>query len=295
MSLAEPTVSTAVAEPPGIGVLGRRGLLASELATVFRSVRNLVLLAVLALVPLVLGLAIKAGAVHSGSSGTGGSTAFIGQVTGNGLFLVFASLSFAMPYFLPMAVAVVAGDSLAGEAARGTLRYLLIAPAGRLRLLLVKLAGVVVFCFAATLTVAASAVVSGALLFPIRAVTLLSGQELPASQALVRVLLIALCVCASMLGIGAVGLCASSFTDVPIVAMAVTVGLGVGVSIADSIPQLSAIQPWLFSHDWLSFADLLRTPVYTSAIVHNLWIQLAYVSFFGSCAWARFTGRDVLC
>ena len=39
---------------------------------------------------------------------------------------------------LPLVVAVVAGDSLAGEAGYGTLRYLLSCPAGRTRLLSVK-------------------------------------------------------------------------------------------------------------------------------------------------------------
>jgi ABC-2 type transport system permease protein len=278
-------------EPADVGHVSRLGLLASELRLVFRSVRNLVLLLVLALVPLVMGVVIKAGAVHSGHS----SVPLVGQVTGNGLFLVFATLEFALPYFMPMAVAVVAGDALAGEASRGTLRYLLIAPVGRTRLLLVKLAGVTAFCVAATVAVVASALLSGVALFPVGPVTLLSGQQLPASAAFGRTLLIALLVCVSLLGVGAIGLFASSMTDTPIAAMAATVGLGVVANIANQIPQLGSVHPWLFAHDWLSFADLLRDPVYSAAIVHNLWTQLGYLAVFGSAAWARFTARDVLC
>ena len=60
------------------------------------------------------------------------------QVSNNGLFLVFAALALTLPIFLPMALGVVAGDSISGEAAQGTLRYLLVAPVGRVRLLLVK-------------------------------------------------------------------------------------------------------------------------------------------------------------
>ena len=78
-----------------------------------------------------------------------------------------------------MAVGVIAGDSIAGEANAGTLRYLLVAPAGRTRLLLAKYAGVMVFCLAATLVVAASALATGALLFPLGDVTLLSGTADP--------------------------------------------------------------------------------------------------------------------
>jgi len=43
-----------------------------------------------------------------------------------------------IPLFLPMAVAVVAGDAVSGEANTGTLRYLLTVPVGRTRLLAVK-------------------------------------------------------------------------------------------------------------------------------------------------------------
>jgi len=64
--------------------------------------------------------------------------------------------------------------------------------------------------------------------------------------------------------------------------------------ILQSIPQLSAIQPWLFTGQWTSFADLLRDPVYTPNIVHNLLIQGLYVAVFGSAAWARLSSRDVL-
>ncbi len=66
-----------------------------------------------------------------------------------------------------MAVGVVAGDAIAGEASAGTLRYLLVAPAGRTRLLLVKYASVLTFCLVATFVVAASALAVGALLFPV--------------------------------------------------------------------------------------------------------------------------------
>ncbi|MCZ9344791.1 ABC transporter permease, partial [Streptomyces sp. TRM76130] len=78
--------------------------------------------------------------------------------------LVFTALAATLPFFLPMAVGVVAGDAIAGEASAGTLRYLLVAPAGRTRLLLTKYATVLAFCLAATLVVAGSALAVGALL-----------------------------------------------------------------------------------------------------------------------------------
>ena len=75
---------------------------------------------------------------------------FISAITGNGLFVAFAALILEMPLFLPLAVGTIAGDSVAGEANLGTLRYLLTVPVGRTRLLVVKYAAIVIFAFVAT-------------------------------------------------------------------------------------------------------------------------------------------------
>src|SRR6266508_255613 len=114
--------------PPG----GRRPavgrLLRSELGLVFRRRRNLVLLAVLALVPVLIGTAV---ALSSSSPEAGEGPPFIERIAGNGLFLVLTSLVAVLPLFLPLAVGVVSGDAVAGEANLGTLRYLLVVPVRR--------------------------------------------------------------------------------------------------------------------------------------------------------------------
>jgi ABC-2 type transport system permease protein len=260
----------------------------NELATMFGRIRNLALLGALAAIPLALGAAIKLTTRHAG----GGD--FISQVSNNGLFLVFSSLTITLPVFLPLAIGVVAGDSISGEAGQGTLRYLLVAPVGRNRLLAVKGGALAVFCLVASFTVAVSAFVIGLILFPIGPVTLLSGESISFGAALVKAVIITLLVAASLLGLCAIGLFVSTLTDTAIAAMAVTVGVTVLSGILQTIPQLSSIQPWLFTDQWTSFADLLRDPVYTPNIVHNLLIQALYVAVFGSAAWARLSSRDVL-
>jgi ABC-2 type transport system permease protein len=268
------------------------GLLRSELTTTFRRWRTLALLAVLAGVPVLVGIAIKI-ETSDGSSPGGGGPAFISQITNNGLFLVFTALAATLPFFLPMAIGVVAGDAIAGEANAGTLRYLLVAPAGRSRLLLTKYATVVIFCLAATLVVAVSALTVGALLFPLGDLTTISGTRIGFAEGLGRALLIALVVAASLIGVAALGLFVSTLTGSGIAAMATTVGLLITVQILDQIPQLHALQPYFFSHYWLSFADLLREPVYWDDLAKNLGLQALYAAVFGSAAWARFTTKDI--
>ena len=271
------------------------GILRSELTTTLRRWRTLALLGVLAAVPVLIGIAVRIETSDGSPAGPGegGGPAFLSQVTNNGLFLVFAALSVTLPVFLPMAVGVIAGDSIAGEAGAGTLRYLLVAPAGRTRLLLAKYASTLVFCLVATVVVAASALAVGALLFPVGEVTTISGTQIGFGEGLLRAGLIAVAVAASLIGFAALGLFISTLTGSGIAAMATTVGVLITVQILDSIPQLSGMHPYLFPHYWLSFADLLRDPVYWDDVVKNLGLQGLYAAVFGSAAWARFTAKDI--
>lgn len=274
-------------------------LFRSELVITFRRWRTLALLAVLAAVPIVVGIAVKietsdgSSTMGGGPGGGGGGPAFISQISNNGLFLVFTALAATLPFFLPMAIGVIAGDAIAGESSAGTLRYLLVAPAGRTRLLLVKYATTLTFCLVATLVVATSALTVGAFLFPFGDLMTISGTSISFAEGLGRALLIALVVAASLIGVAALGLFISTLTSSGIAAMATTVGLLITIQILDQIPQLHALQPYFFSHYWLSFADLMREPVYWDDLVKNLGIQALYAAVFGSAAWARFATKDI--
>ncbi|MGW2380017.1 ABC transporter permease [Streptomyces sp. NPDC001658] len=270
-------------------------LFRNELHTTFRRWRTLALLGVLAAVPILVGIAVKIETGDGSSAGGagGGGPAFISQITNNGLFLVFTALAATLPFFLPMAIGVIAGDAIAGEANAGTLRYLLVAPAGRTRLLLTKYATVMTFCLVATLVVAVSALTVGALLFPLGDLTTISGTTISFTDGLLRALLIALVVAASLIGVAALGLFVSTLTTSGIAAMATTVGLLITVQILDQIPQLDALHPYFFSHYWLSFADLMREPIYWDDLTKNLGLQALYAVVFGSAAWARFTTKDI--
>jgi ABC-2 type transport system permease protein len=261
-------------------------LFASELHLVFGRARTWVTLAVLAGVPVLVGVAIKL-------SGADGGDGFIGQVAGNGFFLVVASLGLSLPFFLPTAVTVVSGESLAGEASLGTLRNMLTAPAGRSRLLAAKLVALVVFCLAATMTIFLAGLIAGLVLFPVGDVVLLSGTTVSLADGLLRAFGIAILVALSLLGLAGLGLFVSSLTSTPLAAMAATFGAFIMFGILGAIPQISEIHPWLLMYGWPSFADLLRDPPYWDAIVRNLLLQAAYLFVFYTAAWARLTTRDI--
>jgi ABC-2 type transport system permease protein len=262
----------------------------AELAHLYRRRRIQVILLVLALVPIGIATAVR----FSGGPQGGEGPQFLNQVTHNGVFASLAALTITLPVFLPLAVSVVAGDAVAGEAGLGTLRYLLVRPTGRTRLIAAKALSLLVFCLSAALTVAVAGLLIGVMLFPVGRVTTLSGTTLPLTSGMVRIAGAALIVGLSLLGLSAIGLFVSTMTDVAVGAMAVTLGLLILSAVLDAIPQVAGIHPWLLTHDWLTFGDLLRSPIQWGGIRRNLLRQLAYVAAFGTVAWARFTTKDVL-
>ncbi|MER3389429.1 MAG: ABC transporter permease subunit [Microcella sp.] len=266
-------------------------LLASEIAVLFRRRRTIAMLVAIALIPILLAVAV---ALSSQQLAPGEGPPFLDRVSQNGLFVGFTAMLVGIPLFLPLTVGVVAGDTIAGEAGQGTLRYLLTAPAGRMRLLLVKFAGAVAWALAATLTLMLTGLIIGSVLFSIGPVTLLSGDVISLGESLVRMGLVALYVSVSLIGLSAVGLFISTLTDVPVGAMAATVVVSIVSQILGTIPQLSWMHPYLLTHYWLDFADILRNPIEWSSFGSNAILQLAYVGIFGALAYGRFASKSIV-
>ena len=93
-----------------------------------------------------------------------------------------AALALILPVFLPVAVAVVAGDAIAGEASAGTLRYLLVRPVSRTRLVMAKVIMAVAFIVLAIFIVAIVSLIAGGALFGIKPLTSLSGTGLSTAR-----------------------------------------------------------------------------------------------------------------
>ena len=262
--------------------------LRSELRLIFGRRRNIAGLGVLAAVPIIIAVA-----TYLTASDSRGDSGFFGQITSNGLFVGLAALTVELPLFLPLAVAVISGDAVAGEANIGTLRYLLATPVQRTRLLAVKYLAIMIFTVVAVLMIAVVGVALGLALFGAGPVTLLSGTQVSTAAGMWRLLLVCgyLVVCLS--AFGAIGLFVSTLTEQPIGAAIGVVGVAVISQILDAIPQLSAIGPYLPTHYWLSFGDLLRDPIATGQIGVGVVSAAVYAAVFLTAAWARFATKDI--
>jgi ABC-2 type transport system permease protein len=275
-----------VANPPRARVSTR--FLRSELKIIFGRRRNIAGLGVLAVVPVILAISIR---VSSGSQGAGPD--FIIGITGNGLFVAFAALALELPLFLPLAVSAISGDAVAGEANLGTLRYLLAIPAGRTRLLAIKYAAIVIFAVAATFLVALVGSIMGLALFGAGDMTLLSGTQTSLADGVWRLVLSSLYLAAGFAALGAIGLFVSTLTEQPIGATIAIVLVNVMMFILDSISQLDWLHPWLLTHWWTAFGDLLRDPIATESIQRGLITALVYAGVFWLAACARLSTKDI--
>jgi ABC-2 type transport system permease protein len=208
-------------------------------------------------------------------------------------------LAIVLPLFLPIAVAVVAGDSIAGEAQTGTLRYLLVRPVSRLRLLVAKLIAMVAFTVAAVVLVAGIGFIVGSLLLgngpaaPGTDLISVSGTTLTGGQIALRTLIAMGYAALSMLGVGALALLLSTFTDSPLAATLGALAFLIGSSLLLPLDAAHALQPYLPTRYWLAFIDLFRDPILWRDVQRGVLLQLVYVAVFLGAAWANFATKDV--
>jgi len=267
-------------------------VIAVELRKLFRRPRTWVTIGLLNALPVLVAVLL---AVTDLAPRPGEGPVFLSAVLTNGTLYPLAALAIVLPLFLPIAVALIAGDSVAGEAQAGTLRYLLARPAGRTRLLVAKLVSVFAFVAVTVLVVAVVGYVVGQLLFDVQPLggTSLSGTTLTPAEIAGRTVLAIGYVTVSMLGVAAFALFFSTLTDSPLVAMLGALGILVASSLLFTLDAASSFAPYLPTRYWLAFVDFFRVPIQWRDIVRGLALQGVYVVVLLGSAWANFTTKDV--
>ena len=229
--------------------------------------------------------------------GTG--PAFLAAVLTDGTLFPLAALAMVLPLFLPIAVALTAGEAIAGEAQQGTLRYLLVRPVGRTRLLVAKLVAVMAFVVVTVLVVAVVAYVVGVALLGDQTVTVtgpttsVSGTPLSTPELLGRTALAFGYAMLCMLGVAAIALFLSTVARSPLGAAMGAMTLLVASTLLLTLDAAQALHPYLLTRHWLAFVDLFRDPIRWDDVVRGVLVQGAYVVVFLGAAWASFTTKDI--
>lgn len=274
-----------------------------ELIKLARRPRSWVTILLLCLLPAVVAVFV---AVTHVAPPPGQGPALLSAVLSNGSLYPAAALAIVLPIFLPVAVAVVAGDAIAGEASSGMLRYLLARPVGRTRLLVAKLIALVAFVLVAVIAVALTSYLTGRLLFGDKPVAVgasgittnviansLSGTGLTPADVLARTAGAVAFIAVSMLGVGAIALFLSTLTDSSLAAALGALAALVTSGVLVALNAAASVSPYLPTRYWLSWLDFFRQPILWRDIDRGFAIQAVYVVVFLAAAWANFASKDI--
>ena len=275
-----------------------------ELVKLARRPRSWVSLALLCGLPVLVAVFV---AVTHLAPPPGQGPALLSAVLSSGSLYPAAALAIVLPIFLPVAVAVVAGDSIASEAGSGTLRYLLARPVGRTRLLGAKLIALIVFTLSAVILVAVTAYLTGIALFGAKpvaatpgglttsniAATSLSGSGLTPADIALRTVGAVAFIAVSMLGVGAIALFLSTITDSALGAALGALAALITSEVLVTLNAASAVNPYLPTRYWLAWIDFFRDPIVWRNIERGFAVQGVYVIVFLAASWAHFATKDI--
>jgi ABC-2 type transport system permease protein len=217
----------------------------------------------------------------------------------SGLFVPAAVLSATSRLLLIIIAGTFAGDCVASDASWGNLRYLLMRPVSRVRLLFAKafVAGALIWL--ATILVALAGLIAGLLLFGAHGVTvpglggLLGGSHLSAGALALRVLIATGYVAFGFSALLAIGTLFSTLTDTAASAIGATAGVYIVSEILDSISQLGQVRYAFPTHYLDAWETMFTDNTYSREMTIGIAVQLSYLVVIGAVAVAWFTRKDI--
>lgn len=263
----------------------------AELVKSLRRTRTYVGYGILVLIPIIMAVAID---LNPPSAQGEGRLLYLASQTG--LLLPGFALRITSAFLLVIVVALFGGDAIAGEASWGNLRYLLMRPVGRARLVVSKFV-VAVFCaWLGVVIVVVTALVVGSIVFGTDAISFpltlfTNGQS--RGEILFHLLASTGYVAWSLTGVVAFSFMVSCMTDAPFGAIFAGVGLYFTSLILDSISSLGSIRYGLPTHYFDTWTDLLTRGEWHADLWRGVLLQLAYILVFFLVGLWWFRRKDI--
>lgn len=259
-----------------------------EVSRAMRRWRTWILAAVLAGVPTLFTIVL---ATTRPSGGEG--PPMMGLAVRNGFFAAVVGLVITQTFLLPMAASMIAGDAIAGDASKGVLRYLLIRPVGRMRLVTAKYGAVMTVLALEVLVIVIVGIVVGGAMLGYSTFPTVSGSTVSAGSAALRIIGATSYVLIGLAPIAAIGIFASTVTDSAPGAIGMTLGFFIVEQIVASIPNLSLLHPYMIGQYQLAIVDLFRAPVAWSGLTRGLALSVGYTAVFLSASLYWFRRKDI--
>jgi len=276
-------------------------LVRTEFIKAARRTRTLVIALLLVGLPTLIVVAIHARGNRADRGDNGEGLFRLAQQSG--LLVPAAVLSVMSGFLLVVIAGSIAGDSVAGDAAWGNLRYLLMRPVPRGRLLVAKAIVAGLLIWAATILVAIAGLIAGLALFGAHSVTvpavgnlgsgLAAGFQLGTGELLVRVAIAAVYVAFGFTALLAIGTLFSTLTDTSTSAIGATIGVYIVSQILDGISQLGVIRYGFPTHYLSAWQSMFTENTFSQDMVAGIIVQLGYLAVFSTAAINWFRRKDI--
>ncbi len=235
---------------------------------------------------------VVAFAIGGTGSATGGSLVGLAKA-GAANFAVFA-LSASASFLLVVLAALFVGDAVPSEASWSTLRYLLVAPVPRARLLTSKLVVALATMAVAVVLLTLWSLLVGGVAYGWAPFTNPAGGVLEWSDMLPRFGVIVLYLIVFLLQVGAIAFWLSVRTDAPLAAVGGAVMVTIVSSILSQIETLGGWRnglPMYYSRAWF---DAFAPQVDWTSMRHGVLWSLFYTVLFVGLGYRTFQRKDVL-
>jgi ABC-2 type transport system permease protein len=271
-------------------------LIRTEFTKAASRTRTLVILLLLVGLPTLIVVAINA---RSGRPDRDGGEGLFRLASQSGLLVPAAVLSATSGFLLIVIAGTLAGDSVASDANWGNLRYLLMRPVSRARLLIAKAFVAGVLIWAATIVVTLAALIAGLILFGAHPVTiptfggLLGTFHISGGALALRVLIATAYVAFGFSALLAIGTLFSTLTDTAASAIGATVGVYIVSEILNSITQLGQVRYAFPTHYLDAWETMFTQNTYSREMIVGIVVQIAYLVVVGAIAVVVFDRKDI--
>jgi len=267
-----------------------------ELIRQIKRKRTLVAFILLLALPLIVVTAVKFGPSSNDSGGGefgGGDLDLVGLATSGGWNFALTMMFFASGFLLLILVAMFAGDTVASEASWSTLRYLLIAPVPRRRLLTIKLAVALLLSFVSIVVLVGFSYLVGIIAFGSGNLSTPTAGEFSNTEALWRMSIISVYIFITLLFAAGIAFLMSVLTDVPLGAVGSAVVIVIVLNILDAIDALGDLRQWLPTDYGAAWIGALNREIDWSGMSRGVAYSVVSFIIFITIAYLRFDRKDI--
>lgn len=215
----------------------------------------------------------------------------------NGYLVTYIILQ-SLLIHIPLLVALVAGDALAGEANLGTLRLLLTKPISRPKLVVVKFISSVIYAVLLIIWLAVVGLLLSLLLFGTGDMINLKSDAfimIMKNDVMWRYVAAFAFASLAMTTIAALALLLSCFADNAIGPIVATMGIVIVITILSNLelPLFNIIKPYLFTTHMIGWKGFFDSPVPFMAIAKSALVLVLYTLGFLGISIVYFNKKDI--